>query len=379
MIPFLDLRAQYESLRPEIDQAIRSVIESSEFILGSAVERFEEAFASFCGVRYAIGLNSGTSALHLALLALDVGPDQEVITVPSTFVATAAAIRYVGAQPVLVDIEPDRFTIDPGKIEAVITPRTAAIVPVHLYGQMADMGPICRIAERHGLTIIEDAAQAHGASHNGTKAGCFGAVGCFSFYPGKVLGAFGEGGAVVTNDGDIARRIRAMRDWGQAERAVHHYPGFNYRMDGIQGAVLDVKLRHVAKWIAARQAIAARFDQLFSSRVPPILVELPRRFHDGEHVYHQYAIQVEERDQLRARLSQRGIQTGVHYSLPVHLQPGYSDLGYRVGDFPVAEALSRRTLSLPIYPELPTEAPDEIVEAICSIVLDRDGARVVES
>jgi dTDP-4-amino-4,6-dideoxygalactose transaminase len=379
MIPFLDLRAQYESLRPEIDQAIQSVLESSEFILGSAVERFEEAFATFCGARYAVAVNSGTSALHLALLALDIGPRKEVITVPSTFVATVAAIRYTGAQPVLVDIDPDRFTIDPNKIEAAITSRTAAIIPVHLYGQMADMESICSIAERHGLAIIEDAAQAHGATFGRKGAGTFGVAGCFSFYPGKVLGAFGEGGAIVTDDNNIARRVRAMRDWGQAERTVHHYPGFNYRMDGVQGAVLAVKLRRVREWIAARKRIAARYDQLFSDHVPSSVVELPRCFPDGEHIYHQYAIRTEPRDQLRAKLNFHGVQTAVHYPLPVHLQPGYTDLGYRRGDFPVAEALSRRTLSLPIYPELPASAPEEIVEAISRIVKSLDRTQLVES
>lgn len=368
MIPFLDLRAQYEALRAEINHAVQEVLETSEFILGSAVERFEAEFAVFCGTRYAIGVNSGTSALHLALLALDVGPGKEVITVPSTFVATVAAIRYAGAHPVLVDVQPGRFTMDPAKIEAAITPSTAAVLPVHLYGQMADMDAICRIAQRHGLSVVEDAAQAHGAAYKQVGAGCYGTLGCFSFYPGKVLGAFGEGGAVVTNDPDLARRLRQMRDWGQSEHAVHQYPGFNYRMDGVQGAVLAVKLPHVRDWLAARGRVAAQYDHLFAELAPAGLVELPRRFPDCEHVYHQYAIQVDERDHLRTALLERGVQTAVHYKLPVHLQPGYADLGYQRGDFPVAEALAQKTLSLPIYPELASGAPETVVRTIADLV-----------
>ncbi|MCZ7660911.1 MAG: DegT/DnrJ/EryC1/StrS family aminotransferase [Xanthobacteraceae bacterium] len=373
MIPFLDLNAQNSALKEEIDAAIRAVIESSEFCLGPAVDRFEMAFAAFCGVRHAVAVNSGTSALHLALLALDAGPGKEVVTAASTFVATVAAIRYTGARAVLLDIDPERYTLDPALLEAAITPQTAAIMPVHLYGQVAEMDRICDIAARHSVPVIEDAAQAHGASFRRAPAGSHGRVACFSFYPGKILGAFGEGGAVVTNDDALARKMRAMRDWGQYERSVHHYPCFNYRMEGIQGAVLGVKLRHVSEWVSARQRVAGAYDRLFRERIPSGLVKTPRPCPDGLHAYHQYAIRVDQRDRVRAELHERGIQTGVHYPRPVHLQPGFSELG-RAGQFPHAEALARTTLSLPIYPELPSGAEEAVVNTLAAIV-DRTAAR----
>jgi dTDP-4-amino-4,6-dideoxygalactose transaminase len=372
MIAFSDLRAQNDPLRREIEAAIAAVVDSNEFCLGSAVGRFERSFAEICGVRHAIGVNSGTSALHLALLALDLGPGKDVITVPSTFVATVAAIRYTGARPVLVDIDPERFTMDARKLEAAVTERTAAILPVHLYGQMADMDPIRQVAERHGIPVIEDAAQAHGATYKGAAAGSTGRIGAFSFYPGKLIGAFGEAGAVVTNDDEIALRICAMRDWGQQEHAVHNYPCFNYRMDGIQGAVLEVKLRRLKEWAAARQNIALQYDHLFADKGLSNVIRLPQACPDGDHVYHQYAIRVPRRDRVRARLKARGVATGVHYPRPVHLQPGFSDLGFGPGRFPAAEALAETTLSLPIYPELGLAAQKTVADAIAAVVLEHD-------
>ena len=366
-VSFSDIRAQNNSLREEIDTAIRKVIDKSDFCLGSAVLEFEDSFATFLGARYVVAVNSGTSALHLALLALGIGDGAEVITVASTFVATAAAILYTGSRPVFVDIDPDRFTMDPSKIEAAITPKTAAIMPVHLYGQVADMDPICRIAQNHGLSVIEDAAQAHGATYKGAMAGTLGKIGCFSFYPGKVLGAFGEGGAVATDDGALAERVRIMRDWGQTERGVHLYPSFNYRMDGIQGAVLNIKLRRVREWINARRQVAARYDRLLGTIPQSLSIVRPKAFPDGQHIYHQYAIRIPERDSVRANLSRVGIETGIHYRFPVHLQPGFKDLGAAPGDLPCSEALAQTTLSLPIYPELTASMLERVVDAIRSL------------
>jgi dTDP-4-amino-4,6-dideoxygalactose transaminase len=363
MIPFSDLPAQHRSIRAELDAAIAGILDSAQFILGPAVERFERKFAQFCGVKEAIGLNSGTSALHLALLSLDVGPGDEVVTTASTFIATAAAIGYTGARPVLVDVEPQRFTLDPARLEAAITPRTRAIIPVHLYGQMADMDPIVEIAERHGIAIIEDAAQAHAATYKGRSAGSVGRLGCFSFYPGKNLGACGEAGAVVTDDPALARRVRAMRDWGQIERSVHELPGYNYRMEGLQGAVLEVKLRHLPSWTQARQRVAKRYDQLFARSTVAEQMRLPRPCPDGAHVYHQYVIRVQERDRLRDELRKRGVETAVHYPTPVHLQPVSRPLGYERGAFPESERLALEIISLPIYPELGDKQIERVVAA----------------
>src|SRR2546425_969693 len=358
MIPYLDLRAQYQSIKPEVDAAIARVLESTQFVLGDAVAGFERALADYCGVSEGIGVNSGTSALHLALLAAGVGPGDEVITVPFTFVATVSAIGYAGARAVLVDIEPDYYTMDPARLEKAITPRTKAIIPVHLYGQPADMDPILSIARKHGLTVIEDAAQAHGAKYHGRPCGSMGEVGCFSFYPGKNLGAYGEGGAVVTNDRELARRIRTLRSWGEEKRYEHTGKGFNYRMDGIQGAVLGVKLRHLEAWTEARRSRAAVYRQVLADVPVPLPGERPGARH-GSHVV---AVRVSQREMWRERLAAAGVQTGVHYPIPVHLQPAHLDLGYRRGDFPVSEAAADEVLSLPLYPEL-TDAQIEIVAA----------------
>jgi len=348
MIPFVDLRAQYLSIKPEIDEAVARVLESSQFVLGDEVAAFEEDFARYCRAEHAVGVNSGTSALHLALLAAGVGPGDEVITVPFTFVATAAAIGYTGARPVFVDVEPTSFNLDVSQIEAAITPRTKAILPVHLYGQPADMDPILEIGRRHGLVVIEDAAQAHGAEYKGRRVGSIGDLTCFSFYPGKNLGAYGEGGAVTTNNADYARTLRMLRDWG-AERKYHHeLKGYNYRLEGMQGSVLRVKLPHLERWTEARRAHARHYSELLASSGIPTPFERP----DVRHVYHIYAVRTARRAELQRALHAAGIQTGIHYPIPVHLQPAYAELGYRRGDFPHAERAADEVLSLPMYAEL---------------------------
>ncbi len=356
MIPFVDLKAQYRALKPDIDRAVQHVLENAQFILGPAVSAFEKDFAAFCGTTEAIGVNSGTSALHLSLLAAGIGPGDEVITVPFTFVATVAAIEYAGAKPVFVDIEPHYWTMDPALIEAAITPRTRAIMPVHLYGQPADMDPILAIARKHGLVVIEDACQAHGSEYKGRRCGSMGQLACFSFYPGKNLGAYGEGGAVVTSDRVLAEKIRLLRAWGEETRYEHKYRGFNYRMDGVQGAILGVKLKHLDAWTDARRDRAAQYAHHLAD-TPAVL---PRERPGSRHVYHVYVVRLSDRDVWRQRLTDAGVQTGVHYPIPVHLQPAYRDLGYSAGDFPVAERSASEVLSLPIYPELTREQIDTI-------------------
>jgi dTDP-4-amino-4,6-dideoxygalactose transaminase len=331
-------------------------LESSQFVLGDEVTAFEKEFASYCSADYGIAVNTGTSALHLALLAAKVGPGDEVITVPFTFVATVAAICYTGATPVFVDINPVSYTIDVNQIEKAITERTKAILPVHLYGQAADMEPILEIARRHGLTVIEDAAQAHGAEYKGRRAGSIGDFGCFSFYPGKNLGAYGEGGMVVTNNPEYVRTIQVLRDWGQERRYQHILKGYNYRMDGIQGAILRVKLRYLDAWTDARRALAARYDELLVNSG----VTTPTVMPYSDHVYHIYAVRSPQRDTLQQKLHERLIQTGIHYPIPVHLQPAYADLGYKIGDFPCSELAANEVLSLPMFAEL-SEAQITIV------------------
>jgi dTDP-4-amino-4,6-dideoxygalactose transaminase len=360
MIPFVDLPAQYRALKSEIDTAVGRVLESAQFILGPAVTAFERDFATFCTANEAIGVNSGTSALHLSLLAAGVEPGDEVITVPFTFVATIAAIEYAGARPVLVDVEPEFLTMDPTRLEAAISPRTKAIIPVHLYGQPADMDPIMAIARKHRLVVIEDACQAHGSEYKGRRCGSIGQLGCFSFYPGKNLGAYGEGGAVVTSDPDLAKRIRLLRAWGEETRYVHKSRGFNYRMDGVQGAILGVKLRHLEAWTEARRRNAAEYAR----QLADMSVKLPRERDEVRHVYHLYVVRLQQRDARRDRLTEAGVQTGVHYPIPVHLQPAYRDLGYSVGAFPVSERASAEVLSLPMFPELTQNQIGEIALAL---------------
>ena len=359
-VPYLDLKAQYRSIKTEIDGAIARVLDSGQFVLGSEVAEFEREFAAYCGTSHCIALNSGTSALHLALLAAGVGPDDEVITVPFTFVASVAAITYTGARPVLVDIDPQSFTIDVSAIEAAITPRTKAILVVHLYGQPADMDPIMEIARRHGLVVIEDAAQAHGAKYKGRPVGSIGDMACFSFYPGKNLGAYGEGGAVTTSNPEYERSIRMLRDWGQDAKYHHVLRGFNYRMEAFQGAILRVKLRHLERWTEARRALAGKYNELLGDSG----VERPKEMSWARHVYHVYTLRSGDRDGLRAALQEDGIQTGVHYPVPVHLQPAYADLGYERGAFPHSEAAATQVLSIPLYPELSPASVAEVAAAV---------------
>jgi dTDP-4-amino-4,6-dideoxygalactose transaminase len=348
MIPLVDLRVQYLSIKPEIDAAIARVLETGQFVLGAEVEGFEREFAEYCGASEGVAVNSGTSALHLALLAAGVGAGDEVITVPFTFVATTAAICYTGAKPVFVDIDPTTFTMDVTKIEAAITSRTKALLPVHLYGQAADMDPILEIAKRHGLAVIEDACQAHGARYKGKPVGALGDSGCFSFYPGKNLGAYGEGGILVTNRPTVAKEVRMLRDWGQEKKYHHVLKGFNYRMEGFQGAILRVKLRRLADWTAARRAHATDYNRLLTGAGVGTPVEAAY----AEHVYHVYAVRTTDRETLARTLHSNGVSTGIHYPVPVHLQPAYADLGHVRGDFPESERAADEVLSLPMYPEL---------------------------
>jgi len=361
MIPFADLKAQYHSIKEEVDTAIAKVLESSQFILGDEVSAFEEEFAAYCQARYAIGVNSGTSALHLALLAAGIGPGDEVVTVPFTFVATVAAICYTGARPVFVDIEPCSFNMNVDQIESAITPKTKAILPVHLFGQPADMDPIMEIARRYKLKVIEDAAQAHGAEYKGKRVGGIADLGCFSFYPGKNLGAYGEGGMVVTNDPEYCRTIRLLRDWGSENRYQHILRGFNYRLEGMQGAILRVKLRHLEAWNEARRAHAAQYKALLAGGSVRSPMEMPY----ARHVYHVYAVRSSKRDHLQKSLQIKGIQSGIHYPIPVHLQKAYQDLGYQKGDFPQAEEISKEVLSLPIFAELTEAQISAISKEIC--------------
>jgi len=360
MIPFFDLKEQYQGIREEIQAAIQRVLESSEFVLGQAVADFEKEFARYCGAEQAVAVNSGTSALHLSLLAAGVGPGDEVITVPFTFVATVAAVCYTGARPVLVDIDPQSFTMDPGRLEAAITARTKAILPVHLYGQPADMDPILEIARRHSLVVIEDAAQAHGAEYKGRRAGSIGELGCFSFYPGKNLGAYGEGGMVVTRNPERARFIRLLRDWGQSKKYHHDVKAFNYRMEGIQGAILGVKLQHLERWTEARRAHASAYDRLLRDSG----VQAPAVMAYARHVYHVYAVRAVEREGMQQMLRERGVGTGIHYPIPAHLQKAFADLGYRRGDFPCSEQAADEVLSLPMYPELSDEQIHSVAAAV---------------
>ncbi|HTS35729.1 MAG TPA: DegT/DnrJ/EryC1/StrS family aminotransferase [Candidatus Solibacter sp.] len=359
-IPLLDLKAQYRSIKPEIDAAIARVLDSCQFVLGSEVGAFEQEFAAYCGTSECIALNSGTSALHLALLAAGIGPGDEVITVPFTFVASVAAVLYVGARPVLVDIDPHSFTMDPNAVEAAITPRTKAILPVHLYGQSADMDPIMEIARRHGLIVIEDAAQAHGAKYKGRPVGSIGDIGCFSFYPGKNLGAYGEGGAVTTNNPEYGRTVRMLRDWGQDRKYHHLLRGYNYRMEGFQGAILRVKLRHLEEWTAARRMVVGKYNELLADSG----VETPREMPWARHVYHLYTVRSGCRDALQQSLAAEGVQTGVHYAVPAHLQPAYSDLGYGKGSLPESEKAAAEVLSLPLYPELSDAQIEAVTRAV---------------
>lgn len=359
-VPFLDLKQQYAAIREEVLAAVGSVFDSTQFVLGKEVSAFEEEFAHYCGVRYCVGVNSGTSALHLALLAVGVGPGDEVITVPCTFVATVAAVLYTGARPVFVDVDPVSYTMDPRKIEDAITPRTKVILPVHLYGNPADMDPILAIARRHGIAVIEDAAQAHGAEYRGRRCASMGDLGCFSFYPGKNLGAYGEGGLVATDKPELARTVRMLRDWGAEKKYEHVLKGFNYRMEAVQGAILRVKLRYLESWTEARRARAGAYNRLLAGTG----LILPAVADGSRHVHHIYAVLTDHRRELIEWLGSQGVQTGIHYPYPVHLLPAYADLGYAAGQFPVSERIAGQELSLPMFPELTGEQIEAVAAAV---------------
>ena len=348
-VPFVDLKSQYQSIRPEVQSALQAVLDSTAFAGGPFVAEFEKAFARFCGAGFALGVSSGTSALWLSLLACGVGPGDEVITVPNTFIATAEAISFTGARPVFVDVDEESCLLNPALLERAITSRTRAIIPVHLFGQMADMDPLMAIAREHGLLVIEDACQAHGASYKGKKAGTIGDMGCFSFYPGKNLGAYGEAGAVVTNNEKLAREVAILRDHGQSRKYYHSRIGWNDRMDGFQAAILSVKLPHLAEWNALRRQNARLYD-LFLGAVRG--VTLPGEAGYGEHIYHVYAIRVADRDGLMKRLNENDIGCGIHYPVPIHLQEAYQVLGFKEGSFPVAEKCAGEMVSLPMFPEM---------------------------
>jgi dTDP-4-amino-4,6-dideoxygalactose transaminase len=363
-VPFVDLKQQYLSIKNEILAAVADVFESTQFVLGKEVVAFEQEFAALCGTANAVAVNSGTSALHLALLAAGVGPGDEVITVPCTFVATVAAVGYTGAKPVFVDVDPVTYTMDPALIEAAITPKTKAILPVHLYGHPADMDQILAIARKHGLTVIEDAAQAHAAEYKGRRCGSIGDLGCFSFYPGKNLGAYGEGGLVTTSNPDYLRTIRMLRDWGAEKKYQHVLKGFNYRMEGVQGAILRVKLRYLEAWTESRRSHAAAYNRLLAESGFVLPTETP----GNRHVYHVYAVLSPQRQQVIDSLTAQGVQTGIHYPYPVHLLPAYSDLGYTAGDFPVSESVAAQELSLPMFPELTSTQLEAVAQALHSAV-----------
>jgi dTDP-4-amino-4,6-dideoxygalactose transaminase len=359
-ISFVDLQAQYAALRPELEAAVRRVMERADFILGEEVERFEEEFARYCEGKHAVGVGSGLDALVLALRAYGIGPGDEVITAANTFIATALAISAVGARPVLVDVDPQTYNLDPRALAAAITSRTRAVVPVHLYGQPAEMNAIVQTARRHNLLVLEDAAQAHGARYHGRRAGSLGDAAAFSFYPGKNLGAYGDGGMVVTNDAAVAEKIRYLRNYGQRVKYYHVVRGTNSRLDTMQAAILRVKLRRLDDWNAARRRHAETYARLLAG----LPVALPHTQPECEHVFHLFVVQVAERDRMQKALAERGIATGIHYPVPIHLQEAYRDLGYPKGSFPVTEAAAERVLSLPMFAELTSEQIAAVAQAV---------------
>ena len=360
-VPFLDLKAQYESIKDEVAVAIQQVLDRTAFAGGPFVAQFEKEFAAFCTTRCAIGVGSGTDALWLALVGLGIGPGDEVVTTPNTFIATAEAISYCGAKPVFVDVDEKTYNMDPALLEAAITPRTKAVIPVHLFGQMADMDPIMEIARKRKLFVVEDASQAHGAEYKGRRAGSIGDAGCCSFYPGKNLGAYGEAGAVVTNDVELDRKVRMLRDHGQAKKHYHDLVGWNARMDGIQGAILSVKLRHLPTWNESRRRNAGIYDELLQGMDG---ITTPKEAGYGRHVYHIYAVRVPARDSLIGVLANQDIHCGIHYPIPLHLQEAYRSLGLGKGRFPVAEKTASEFVSLPMFPELTREQIEYVASEI---------------
>lgn len=361
-IPLIDLKAQYDTIRPDIDAAIARVIENTAFIMGKEVSDFEAAFAEYCGVKHALGVSSGTSALFLALAGYGIGAGDEVITTPFTFFATGEAISQLGARPVFVDIDPITYNIDPARLEAAISPYTKAIMPVHLFGQPADMDAINDIAARHHLLVIEDAAQAHGSRYGGKRAGSLANAACFSFYPSKNLGCYGDGGAVVTDDDHLAARVRSLRDHGRTTKYEHAELGYGHRLDGIQAAILAAKLPHLDEWNAGRRRLAARYDELLADTA----VVTPRHLEATEPVYHCYVIRAPRRDELLGALQKAGIGAGVHYPIPLHLQPAYRFLELEPGSFPISERAAREVLTLPLYAEMTAEQQDEVIAVIRS-------------
>jgi len=363
-VPYFDLKAQYDGLREDILAALDRVCRTASFILGEEVARFEEEFAAYCGVRHCVAVNTGTSALHLALLAVGVQPGDEVITTPNTFIATAEVISYVGARPVFVDIRPATANLDPERIEAAISARTRAIVPVHLYGRPADLDPILAIAARHDIPVVEDACQAHGARYHGRRVGGLGQAAAFSFYPTKNLGAYGEGGALTTNSDRVALLARALRHHGETQRYLHEHIGYNYRMDGFQGAVLRVKLKRLDAWTASRQEIA----RVYRARLASARVETPADDANAESVYPLFVVYVDGRDRVREALAARGVGTAIHYPRPIHLQAAYASLGHAPGSFPHAERACERVLSMPLFPEMTIEQAEYAARTLAEIV-----------
>lgn len=359
-VPFVDLAAQYATLETEVNAAIANVLRRTDFILGQDVERFEEEFAAYCGVKFGVGVDSGLSALELLLRAYDIGPGDEVITAANTFIATALAISGVGATPVLVDIDPDTYMMDIGQLEAAITPRTAAIMPVHLYGHVADMDALMAIADRYGLIVLEDASQAHGAWYHGARVGSLGHAAAFSLYPAKNLGAYGDAGIVVTNDAQIVDRVRLLRNYGSTKKYHHEVQGSNRRLDTLHAAILRVKLRQLDQWNAARR----RHAQHYNERLKEANVVCPQEADHTVPVYHLYVIRVADRDGLQAHLRAKGIATVIHYPVPIHLQPAYASLGYPQGAFPITEKFAGEMLSLPMYAELSDEAVEYVAAAV---------------
>jgi dTDP-4-amino-4,6-dideoxygalactose transaminase len=360
-VPFLDLKAQYASIKDEVLPAIHSVLDNTAYVLGKPVSEFEAAFGKEHGVQYCYGVSSGTDGNHMVLWALGVGPGDEVIIPANTFIATAWGATLCGATPVFVDCEPDSYNIDPSKVEAKITPRTKAIVAVHLYGQPADMDPLNAIARKHNIALVEDCAQSHFAEYKGKRTGGLSRASSYSFYPGKNLGAYGEGGAVATNDAALARIFKMIRDHGAEKKYYHEMYGHNYRMEGIQGAVLGVKLRHLGAWTEARRRNAALYNKHLQG-IPGVVP--PKEMPYAKHVYHLYVIRVTKRDELQKHLEEKGISTGLHYPVPLHVQKAFAHLGYKEGDFPVTENAAKEILSLPMYPEL----TEEQIKYVCSAI-----------
>jgi dTDP-4-amino-4,6-dideoxygalactose transaminase len=361
-VPFVDLSLEHALIEDDLDRAVRSVIERGDFILGAAVSRFEESFARYCEADHAIGVDSGFSALELILRGLDIGPGDDVIVPANTFVATAAAVESCGARPVIVDMDPITYNMDPDRVSAAVGPRTRAIIPVHLYGQPAEMDRILAVAGRHGLAVVEDACQAHGARYQGARTGSLATAAAFSFYPSKNLGAFGDGGAVVTNDKALADRIRSLRNLGSTRKYYHSERGFNRRLDTLHAAVLEVKLGQLDSSNESRREAARLYGRLLGQA--PLV--LPATLDHGDHVFHLYVVQAEDRSSLQAYLEDEGVATGIHYPVPIHLQEGYRSLGYGPGDFPVTEAAATRILSLPMFGRMPESAVIRTSQAILS-------------